>query len=391
MPASANRPPTHRHGQGDADRQSDASPGSFQLQYLPELDGLRAIAVGLVFAFHVVGPFYYLPNGWLGVDVFFVLSGFLITSLLVAEANQNGRVDLGKFYIRRGLRLVPALALLLAMTNLANLVIGDFSASMVAQDSLAAGLYVSNWVYAFDGLPRMYLQHTWSLAVEEQYYLLWAAAVAAALARRFKPITLARTALAIAIASLAWRSVLLWPLGQSYERAYFGFDARLDGLLIGSALGAYVHTTTFTRMADRLRQRSSTWFLAVALALLAVLARFGFNSGSVDLVVIVTVVNVATALIIVAVLATPDNRVKHLLSNPALVAIGRMSYGVYLYHILAINLVRHYLNPPAELLSAGALVLTLIVAAASYRLVEAPALRLKDRFASGLQPTGHSR
>lgn len=357
----------------------------FRWRYLPELDGLRAIAVLLVFGFHVVGPFYYLPNGWLGVDVFFVLSGFLITSLLVAEHQRNGRVDLRSFYIRRALRLVPALLVLLVLTNLFAAVAGEFSASMVAWDSLAAATYVSNWVYAVDALPRMYLQHTWSLAVEEQYYLLWAGAVAVLLARRVSAGTLARAAIAVGTLSLLWRVALLWPLDQSYARAYFGFDARLDGLLLGSALGAVVHTGSFHRLTAGFASRSSTGFLAVSLGLLAILARFGFGSDELDLVLVVAVVNIITAAMIVAVVTTPDNPVRRLLAHPVAVAVGRISYGVYLFHILAISVVRRYLDPPAEVLSVGALILTLVVATLSYRLVEAPALQLKERFASGVQ------
>ncbi len=359
--------------------------GAFKWRYLPELDGLRAIAVLLVFGFHVVGTFYYLPNGWLGVDVFFVLSGFLITSLLVAEQHRNDRIDLRNFYIRRALRLVPALLVLLLFTNLFGLFADEFSSSMIAQDSLAAALYVSNWVYAFDGLPRMYLQHTWSLAVEEQYYLLWAVVVVAALARRVSPARLAVGALAIGAASAAWRFTLLWPLEQGYERAYFGFDARLDGLLFGSALGAAVHTDSFHTLARRWSERSSTMFLAGSLLVLAVLARFGFGSDEVDLMAVVTVVNLLTVGIITAVLVMPGNRITSLLSHPWAVAIGRRSYGIYLYHILAINLVRHVFDPAAEVVSIGALALTGIMAAASYRLVEVPALRFKDRFTSGVQ------
>ncbi len=358
----------------------------YRWRYLPELDGLRAIAVLLVFGFHVSGTFYYLPNGWLGVDVFFVLSGFLITSLLVAEQSRNGRIDLRNFYLRRALRLVPALIVLLVLTNIFALIAGQFTPSLVAQDSLAAALYVSNWVYAFDGLPRMYLQHTWSLAVEEQYYLLWAVVVVVAMARRISPSRLAAGAIAVGLASFVWRFVLLWPLGQPYERAYFGFDARLDGLLLGSALGAAVHTRMFAAVAQRNRQRSSTGMLAIAIGLVAVLSRFGFGSDEVDLMAVVLVINLATAAAIIAVLVTPDNAIKVLLRHPLAVAIGKRSYGIYLYHILAINIIRHLFDPAAELVSIGALALTMLMAFASYRLVEAPALRLKDRFASGVQP-----
>ncbi len=359
---------------------------AFTWRYLPELDGLRAIAVLLVFGFHVVGTFYYLPNGWLGVDVFFVLSGFLITSLLVAEQQRNGHVNLRNFYVRRALRLVPALLVLLVLTNIFGFIANEFSPSMMAQDSLAAALYVSNWVYAFDGLPRMYLQHTWSLAVEEQYYLLWAVVVVAALARRVSPVKVAAAALAVGAASAIWRFALLWPLEQPYERAYFGFDARLDGLLLGSALGAAVHTNWFAAAARQANNRSSTAFLAAALVIIAGLARFGFGSDEVDLMAVVTVVNVLTAAMIIAVMATPDNPIKSMLSHPWAVAVGRRSYGIYLYHILAIAIIRHFFDPAAEIVSIGALVLTFAMAAVSYRLVEAPALQLKHRFASGVQP-----
>lgn len=150
---------------------------SREMGYLPGLDGIRAVAIIGVLLYHADLPF--MPGGFLGVDVFFVLSGFLITSLILEEFERSGRIDFAKFYLGRARRLLPALVLVLLVTALAAAFIYRDAARQVAADVLASIFYVNNWWYIFAdqsyfefiGRPPL-LKHLWSLSVEEQFYLI---------------------------------------------------------------------------------------------------------------------------------------------------------------------------------------------------------------------------
>jgi len=147
-----------------------------RFSYQPSLDGLRAIAIVLVMLLHAQamasGAWPYFLGGYTGVDIFFVLSGFLITSLLVQEWRDTGRISLRKFYIRRALRLLPALCVLLLVLGVGVKLFGLYLHVTLAT-LLAALFYVANWALAFDTLDMGALHHTWSLSVEEQFYILW--------------------------------------------------------------------------------------------------------------------------------------------------------------------------------------------------------------------------
>ena len=158
----------------------------FRLGYRPALDGLRGIAILAVLAFH--SRAFFLEGGFIGVDLFFVLSGFLITVLLVQEKAKHGRIDFKAFYIRRALRLLPAMLGLLTALWVATLVLGDrfaTDAALMGKVMAVTLAYVPNWVLAFDlGAWPSALTHVWSLAIEEQFYLLWPALLVACLSAR---------------------------------------------------------------------------------------------------------------------------------------------------------------------------------------------------------------
>jgi peptidoglycan/LPS O-acetylase OafA/YrhL len=178
---------------------------------LPGLDGLRAIAVLAVVLYHL--DVSWMPGGFLGVDVFFVLSGFLITTLVVEEIERTGRLGLRDFYLRRARRLLPALLVLLAVLSLLSLLVLPEERAELRRDVVAALLYVSNWSYVFTeqsyfeavGRPPL-LQHLWSLAVEEQFYLLWPAVIVVAMVAGRRRVRL--VALIAAVVSTIWMAVL---------------------------------------------------------------------------------------------------------------------------------------------------------------------------------------
>src|SRR5262245_14814228 len=210
--------------------------------YRPALDGVRALAVSAVLLFH--GGVGALRGGFLGVDAFFVLSGFLITSLLLAERARHGRIKLSAFWVRRARRLLPALLVLLVVVVAAfRSVLAGTEVMLLRGDALAALGYIANWRMIYRGSDYFAqnaspspLQHTWSLGIEEQFYLLWPVLMVAVLglaARRSRAALLAVT-LAGATASAIAAAMLYGPLDSN--RAYFGTDARAQALLVGALL-----------------------------------------------------------------------------------------------------------------------------------------------------------
>ncbi|NPA26575.1 MAG: acyltransferase, partial [Chloroflexi bacterium] len=217
-------------------------PTARRLPYMPGLDGLRGIAVLAVIAYHSALP--WSDGGFLGVEVFFVLSGYLITALLMLDIQVEGRIRFRHFWLRRARRLLPALWLLLLILPAAARVLAPETLPRLREDTLAALAYVLNWVYIFREVPYFehfgrppLLQHLWSLAIEEQFYLIWPLLVAFAASRgrgQSQNRLLALT-LGLAFLSVGWR----WLLYQPYEdtaRVYYGTDTRAAGLLFGAAL-----------------------------------------------------------------------------------------------------------------------------------------------------------
>src|SRR5918992_2342578 len=222
---------------------SGRTTGVIGLPYAPGLDGLRALAVIAVLLYHA--ELSWLPGGFLGVEVFFVISGYLITALLLTEWWQHGRVDLKRFWIRRARRLLPALYLLLAVTLAYAVLFLPGEVAGLRGDVIAALGYVTNWYLVlgnesyFEAIGRpSLLKHLWSLAVEEQFYLLWPPVLALGLgvgATRWRERRVLLVALAGAAASALLMALLYRPEVDP-SRIYFGTDTRATGLLIGAAL-----------------------------------------------------------------------------------------------------------------------------------------------------------
>ena len=250
---------------------------------IPALDGIRALAVALVLADH--GGIPGVPGGFIGVDVFFVLSGFLITSLLLDELGRTGGIDLPGFWVRRARRLLPALiVMVMAVVVLRELFPSDAVAA-VRDDAVAAFFWIANWVFVFrhtdyftQGDPPSPLQHTWSLAVEEQYYVVWplvlvaVAVLLAWLARRRPNRPTLRTVrwvvfgLAAAGAAASAIAASLLVSDASLNRVYFGTDTRVQALLVGAAASALLvgDWSSLTRYGTQLRSRWAGWVAQVA-------------------------------------------------------------------------------------------------------------------------------
>jgi len=366
---------------GTARAEADTQP---HIGYRPGLDGLRAVAVLAVMVQHATvhlpgGRGEALPGGFLGVDVFFVISGFLITSLLLAEHGGRGRIDLGRFWLRRARRLLPAVALTIAVTcvlvAVAHLPVDGRS---TRGDALAALGYVANWhfiltrqsYFAAFGLPSPF-RHLWSLSLEEQWYLVFPPVLlgALALAGRRRWLVVAGMATA-AVASAAWMAALYRP-GSDPSRVYYGTDTRAYTLLIGAVLAAVV--AFWPGVVARVRPVLPAAAVAGAAGLAVAFRHFhggepGLYRGGLVLVALASVA-------VIAGVGLPDARgpMTWALSRRPLVAIGTISYGLYLWHWP----IYEWLTPgrfglAGPRLLAVRFAVTFGVAVLSYRLVERP-------------------
>lgn len=333
------------------------------MPYTPALDGLRAVAILLVVLFHARAPF--ASGGFLGVDVFFVLSGYLITALLLEERHATGQVDLRRFYWRRVLRLVPALMTMLLVYVAVAPLLWPGTTDHFFQAVLAAA-YIADYAHAFWGTPSL-VGHTWSLSVEEHFYLLWPVILLVCW-RRWS----ARTILIVLgiayVAATAWRWACFAD-GQSWRLVYYRFDTRLSGLILGAWLAAAGRVPSVWNALRRLP--SPAWWLPVVALILVLfewgnvwMGRWAF-----------TVVELFTASAIIA--TTAGGITARALSVRPLVWLGVLSYGIYLWHYPVFRFLRE--NLPWDRVLIIGLPLSVAVAYLSFHTVEAWARRWRSR------------
>ncbi|MGP2493534.1 acyltransferase family protein [Mesorhizobium sp. PUT5] len=323
------------------------------MKYNPALDGVRAISIIVVVAFHASLPF--AQGGMIGVDIFFVLSGYLITTILRNELRSFDRIDLKRFYLRRAARLMPALVVSMAVTYTVFAVIApDLN---ITWDIATALLYVSDYGAAFWGVPT-YVTHTWSLSVEEHFYILWPLFLIAT--RNMPGRALAKLLITMFAVATAWRFVdaLVW---NDWVRTYYRFDTRLSGMILGGVLAVAQWRVT----EDTARKFGKTGLYM--LALLVVCLRWKFMPS---LLIGGFLAEIATALLIVALTSGHQTSIGNAVSHPWLVRIGVLSYSIYLFHYGFAFLLRDVLDPFSTFaLSFGA---AFLLAAVCNHYVEKP-------------------
>lgn len=341
---------------------------------LPALTGLRAVFVGLVVLYHTgLG----LPAG-LGVTGFFVLSGFLITWLLLKELDSSGDISLRDFYRRRALRIFPAYYAFLAVSIGTDLLLGD---DRIRPAILPGVFYLINYYNAFNGHPAISIAHAWSLAVEEQFYLLWP--IVLLLVARKKRAALPWVLGGCIVAVMAWRSFAYEVLGWSAAYAYNAFECRFDSLAVGCLLAATVKQ--WGPAIDKTR----AWFplLIVPLLFVVDLPAVRFNAGF-------TLSSVLLGVFMLQVMRLHQHRLWSWVESKPVKYVGTISYGIYLYHIYGLAVGQKLLGDSAVGWRVLGVACTLIAAALSYHLYESWFLRLKDRAAlvtPTLVPSGTPR
>lgn len=353
-----------RAGRDTVDRQDGGTRGPQVSRFhWPALDGLRGVAVVAVILFHARSTL--TPNGFSGVDVFFGLSGFLITALLLREHHLNRRISLRQFYVRRILRLYPALVVA-GLGVMALAVVAD-NVAEGGPAVLAALFYVAHlWIYT--GHDGWLLEHTWTLSLEEHYYLFWPSLVALLLAgRRWRWLGIALAIFALMLLATPW--FLPEGIRAAYERG---------APMIYGSLAAMV----WWRVRDVKTRKWMGWVGTAALITLISLTFWPQTLSESWLTGVNSLPGVLSVVAVASFIMAPRGLGARCLDWSPLKWTGRRAYGLYLYHFPILSVLAHHieLGVPNWANAIIGVVLSFAVAAASYRWVELPFLRRKARF-----------
>ncbi len=372
--------------------------------YLPGLDGMRAVAVLAVMVYHANAD--WLPGGYLGVEIFFVISGYLITLLLIAEHERSGKVSLGQFWLRRARRLLPALGLMLSMVTIYTAVFQPGALGQLRGDVVAGLTYVTNWYQIWVGQGYTAagdfapLRHLWSLAVEEQFYLIWPLVMMAILARGSRNLLRAAQWLVICAVAVTVISVVAftpgriaacevtpeqyWMVGDrcisKIDALYLSSLTRSSGLLLGAAFAMLWRPAAIMRGPLRTKGFAVDVSAGLGLAGLGVMfwtvQLMGPDGGGAMLFRGGLLACAVLTLMVIAAVTHGHSILGRLLGNRVLLWVGTRSYGLYLYHWPIYQAIRKVAgNPLNPLQFAVAMVITVVVTEASFQLLEAPVRR----------------
>lgn len=345
----------------------------FRLLHEPALDGLRGIAVLAVIVFHAMPD--QLPGGFIGVDIFFALSGYLITRLLILEFRSDRSISLVNFYWRRWWRLTPALMAMLLVYGVTRIWLGTGEDSLTqTKEVLWAASYTANWARAYQWHSMPDLGHAWSLAVEEQFYLLWPPVLIILMKIFGSGRRLLFAVIGLAFLSWAWRVYLQFE-GASIERLYNGTDTRIETLLWGGVLAVVVHQGIALQSVHREWLKTAGWCTLMLMLMLLFSAnwtdRWIYSSG-------ITLVSGCSVVLIASLQGASTNGMKQFLRTWPMALIGKISYGLYLWHFPVERALLSFGLQGISLLF-GTLGLTLVIASISYVWLESPCLKWRDQ------------
>lgn len=354
-----------------------------RFEHFPALDGFRAVAILIVMFYHLtflVPQWDFLAGGgYLGVDIFFVLSGFLITSVLLKEQGRFGKISLKNFFVRRFLRLAPALwAFLLGLYLFGNVLLPPPQAAIIYQNH--------NFAYAFFYVMNIYkaatdaltgnLNHTWSLAIEEQFYIFWSIVLFKAFnEKRSRKMIVCGTATFIGVLVL-WRGFRA-AMGADATVLYYSTETRIDALLIGCVASMIFCWRLVPD--DFFRSRLFGWitFPAVITTLLVYLS-FSYTD-SLLYYGFISLFSLSIAIMILWLVSRERTVIHKILETAVMKWIGQISYSLYLWHYVFFEFAKKTFDSVPMQVAAG-LIISVAVAAASYYLIEKPFLGLKHRF-----------
>ncbi|HAR6544376.1 TPA: acetyltransferase [Staphylococcus pseudintermedius] len=345
-------------------------------RYMPGLDGVRAVAVIAIIIYHL-NP-QWLSGGFLGVDTFFVISGYLITSLLLTEYHNTGKIELMSFWLRRVKRLIPAVLFLVMGVIVLSLIFMPTEIQKVRADSIAAIFYVSNWWYImqnvdyFEQFAVQPLKHLWSLAIEEQFYLVFPIVLLSLLSfiRRLKSIRI--IFLILLVISMIAMMVLYVP-NENVARVYFGTDTRIQTLLMGVLLALVWPPFQLKAKVNRQMRTMIDTAGVVGLAILFICFKFISETNSILYYGGFFLISTVT-LLVIASSVHPSGYFAKFLGNKVFTFIGSRSYSLYLWHYPIIVLIHHQFVqgqiPP--LVYVVEILLMVLMAEFSYKFIEQP-------------------
>lgn len=345
-------------------------------RYMPGLDGVRAVAVIAIIIYHL-NP-QWLSGGFLGVDTFFVISGYLITSLLLTEYHNTGKIELMSFWLRRVKRLIPAVLFLVMGVIVLSLIFMPTEIQKVRADSIAAIFYVSNWWYImqnvdyFEQFAVQPLKHLWSLAIEEQFYLVFPIVLLSLLSfiRRLKSIRI--IFLILLVISMIAIMVLYVP-NENVARVYFGTDTRIQTLLMGVLLALVWPPFQLKAKVNRQMRTMIDTAGVVGLAILFICFKFVSETNSILYYGGFFLISTVT-LLVIASSVHPSGYFAKFLGNKVFTFIGSRSYSLYLWHYPIIVLIHHQFVqgqiPP--LVYVVEILLMVLMAEFSYKFIEQP-------------------
>lgn len=345
-------------------------------RYMPGLDGVRAVAVIAIIIYHL-NP-QWLSGGFLGVDTFFVISGYLITSLLLTEYHNTGKIELMSFWLRRVKRLIPAVLFLVMGVIVLSLIFMPTEIQKVRADSIAALFYVSNWWYImqnvdyFEQFAVQPLKHLWSLAIEEQFYLVFPIVLLSLLSfiRRLKSIRI--IFLILLVISMIAMMVLYVP-NENVARVYFGTDTRIQTLLMGVLLALVWPPFQLKAKVNRQMRTMIDTAGVVGLAILFICFKFVSETNSILYYGGFFLISTVT-LLVIASSVHPSGYFAKFLGNKVFTFIGSRSYSLYLWHYPIIVLIHHQFVqgqiPP--LVYVVEILLMVLMAEFSYKFIEQP-------------------
>jgi len=356
----------------------------FRLGNRPPLTGFRAFALTTVLVYH--SNFHTWPGSWIAIQMFFVLSGFLITSMLAAEGDRNGRISLRAFYARRAARLLPPLALTIALILIYAAIVPVAQASTrIWGDSAAALFYFADYRQAFGHEPFFgFLAQTWSLSIEEQFYVIWSVLMVTSVALRKKALAygFAAAGLVGSIADRLWQTYSAPHFNDAvFTRIYYAFDTRADALFLGCLLGLLATDGYLNDWGRRSRQLLG----AAAVTAVAFLIWILYNAPLFQEVMVVwwiPLTTISSAIIIVHFVINSDKWGARIVGLGVFVFLGDLTYTLYLVHwpvYLAIQQDSLGGYWPTELVR---LAIIFTIAIASWFVIEKPLLRWRQRSAA---------